>query len=278
MSVPPPNYTQVPNVLLEAFARMPEAAVRVALVVARKTFGFHKNRDLLSLSQLVDATKLSRQGVINGIEYLETNGWVVRTPTGQSFVYQLLVNEVDQSGDSSSQLRRPELVNEVDRKVEKLVNFVDTQKKGEKKERKEEAASAAAPSGIAPQTQITRGKSGDPFCIPGGDPNGRLLNRLTTASGEIEVVQTFLELLPLKLSEPTAKTNLSAAREILTGGGTTADIRRAFKESKGKGGSDRGFTVTDLHSLKNRVIALAAERRAATEAALAAPVYTPVFN
>lgn len=136
MSVPIPNYTQIPNSLLEQLAKMPESAVRVALAVARKTFGYHKTRDLLSLSQIMELTKLSRQGVLNGIEYLEANNWVIRTPAGQSFVYQLLVNEVDQSTNLTSQPSRPEVVNEVDRKAEKLVNEVDTQKK-EEKERKE---------------------------------------------------------------------------------------------------------------------------------------------
>lgn len=117
----------------------------------------------------------------------------------------------------------------------------------------------------------------DGFSLPGSKPNDRLLNRLCKSSTEIVVVQTFLELLPLKLSEPTAKTNLSAAREILAGGGTADDVRRAFKESRPRG-NDRGFTVTDLHSLKNRVLAMAAERRAKAETAETTPAYTAVFN
>lgn len=114
---------------------------------------------------------------------------------------------------------------------------------------------------ITPSQSTTYGNSHDLFCLPAKNPTQRLLHRLSQSGAEIEMVAAFLELLPLKLNTQTAKANLSAAREILYGDGTIADMKRAWLDSRGKG-TQRGFTVTDLHSLKNRALALAAERKA----------------
>lgn len=121
MSYPAPNFTQIPNLLLEDHIKaMTEAEMRVALAIARKTFGWHKRQDKLSLSQLMDLTGMSRQGVINGIEAGIARGIIRREQCGQSFLYELVildkpVNEVDQCKDAkTSQRSRPALVNEVD--------------------------------------------------------------------------------------------------------------------------------------------------------------------
>jgi len=119
-----PTYTMLPNVLIESMGEMTESEFRIVVAVARKTFGWQKERDLISLSQLIELTGMSKQGVCNGIEKAIENGWLARVSQGQSFVYELLVNEVDQV-----------LVNEVDRLSKKLVNEVDTQKKEELKEK-----------------------------------------------------------------------------------------------------------------------------------------------
>lgn len=120
-----PNYTQFPNALIMLMPEMGEAELKVTLAIARKTFGWHKDEDKLSLSQLMELTGLSRQGVLNGILAGTERGTIARREDGDSFKYRLLVNEVDQT----SQPSRPEVVNEV-----------DTQKKD--KEKKETAAVA----------------------------------------------------------------------------------------------------------------------------------------
>ena len=115
MSYTQPNYTQIPNALLdEHMADMKEAELKVTMAIARKTFGWHKQTDRLSITQLMDLTGLSRQGVLNGIEAGLNRGTIYREAVGQSFAYSLVVNEVDQSTDSTSQRSRPEPVNEVD--------------------------------------------------------------------------------------------------------------------------------------------------------------------
>src|SRR3990167_2290484 len=92
-----PNYTMLPNVLIESMGEMTESEFSVVVAVARKTFGWQKERDLISLSQLIALTGMSKQGVCNGIEKAIENGWLARVSQGQSFIYELLVNEVDQS-------------------------------------------------------------------------------------------------------------------------------------------------------------------------------------
>lgn len=144
MSYPIPNYTQIPNALLDDhMPSMKEAELKVTLAVARATIGWQKESDTLSLSQLQERTGMSRQGVLNGIEKGVERGTIERKKAGSSHCYSLhiasqrsrLVNEVDQL---ASQRSRPEVVNEVDRQ---LVNEVDTQKK-ELKEKKERVTHA----------------------------------------------------------------------------------------------------------------------------------------
>lgn len=127
---------------------MGDAELRVVMAIARQTFGWHKKRDKISLTQLERLTGMSRQGVVNGLEFGIKRGLIERTPDPDDrrggIWYRLLVNDVDQSTaltslnnglvreddqstslTSSSQRGRPELVNDV-----------DTQKK-ESKEKKE---------------------------------------------------------------------------------------------------------------------------------------------
>lgn len=136
-------YTKIPNALLELLPLLPDAECRIMLVIIRKTAGWQKACDVISLSQFEAATGMSHQGVINGVEAAMKRGILTREPSGKNngFCYQIatdqVVNEVDhlkQSTKLSSQRSRPQVVNEVDHQV---VNEVDTQKKSikEKKER-----------------------------------------------------------------------------------------------------------------------------------------------
>ena len=139
MGVDKPNYTQIPNLLLDdLFPLMAEAELRVTLTVARETFGYHRERAKLSLTELQELTRLSRQGVINGVESGLDRGTLCREKDDKGrYLYGIvvngltsqpsgLVNEVDQQG---SQRSRPVVVNEVDQTSQPsrpiLVNEVD---------------------------------------------------------------------------------------------------------------------------------------------------------
>jgi phage replication O-like protein O len=162
MSIPEPNYTQIPNVLLDMAHEMGHAEFKVCLAIARQTFGWHKKRDKLSLSRLEALTGLSRQGVLNGLKAAIERGivaseideqdsrggvwyWLVIIE-GETSQRSRPVNEVDQSSTltRTSQVSRPKLVNEV-----------DTQKKGNKFKKR-------STTPLPPQTQpeTVQAKSG----------------------------------------------------------------------------------------------------------------------
>jgi|GEM_PF-835177 len=140
--IPAPNYTQIPNVILDLMSDMEETEFRVVIAIARQTFGWHKKRDKISLTQLEKLTGLSRQGVVNGIAAGERRGLIEKTKDESDnrggIWYRLLV---DQSNELTSQLNG--LVKDVNQSTEltrtsqlnglELVNSVDTQKKGKEK-------------------------------------------------------------------------------------------------------------------------------------------------
>jgi phage replication O-like protein O len=117
-----PNTTQVPNVLLDVVMReVSNPSLRVLLAIVRKTYGFQKQSDHISLTQLQEITGLSRQGVVNGARALgsliairhgkrEGNEYALNlnVATGE------LVNGVDQSTRLTSQRGAKTLVNGVD--------------------------------------------------------------------------------------------------------------------------------------------------------------------
>ncbi len=129
MGVDRPNYTQIPNLLLDdLLPYMGEAEMRVTLALTRLTFGYHRDKVEVSLSKLQEATRLSRQGVINGISAGIERGTIARTDGKRSgFIYELVINE---EHSPTSQRSRPALVNEVDQPTSQpngleLVNEVD---------------------------------------------------------------------------------------------------------------------------------------------------------
>lgn len=96
MSYIPPNYTMVPNALLDKdMATMGNAELRVVLAVARKTLGWHKKKDRISLSQLQTMTGLGRQAVLRGLEDALKHGHIYRVKCGNSYEYWLAVSDED---------------------------------------------------------------------------------------------------------------------------------------------------------------------------------------
>ncbi len=78
-----PNYTPVPDDIFDVIApRLSEAELRVLLYIVRRTFGFKKQADRISLNQMIEGittgdgrrldegTGMSRQGVMRGIKGL----------------------------------------------------------------------------------------------------------------------------------------------------------------------------------------------------------------
>ena len=100
-----PNYTQTPNELFDVLmADMGEAELRVVLVAIRKTLGWHKQRDAISLSQFEKMSGLSHQGAIDGIAAATKRGLLREVGTGKRGVkiYELVIS-VDESTTLTSQ-------------------------------------------------------------------------------------------------------------------------------------------------------------------------------
>lgn len=67
-----PNYTQIPNILFDYW--MPKLSAhdfKVLLAIARKTCGWHKNADRISLSQLMNICHMSKAGIVHSLKRLE---------------------------------------------------------------------------------------------------------------------------------------------------------------------------------------------------------------
>src|SRR4051812_15426338 len=79
-----PTFTPVPDSLFDEIApNLTEAELRVVLYIMRRTFGFKKQSDAISINQLIGGiqtrdgrvidrgTGMSRQGVMRGVKGLE---------------------------------------------------------------------------------------------------------------------------------------------------------------------------------------------------------------
>lgn len=85
-----PNSFQVPNALVDALLyQMSDAALRVYIIIIRKTRGWHKESDRISLSQFQAIGGRSRHTVIAGLSELESLGLVTKTDTEKGSVWAL---------------------------------------------------------------------------------------------------------------------------------------------------------------------------------------------
>lgn len=67
------NYTRIANAILDSLVSAPisTSELRIVLAVIRKTYGYQKKEDSLSLSQLCEMTKISKRNVIYLLQNLE---------------------------------------------------------------------------------------------------------------------------------------------------------------------------------------------------------------
>jgi len=81
---PQKNYMEVPNIVFDVL--IPKitnlSALKCYLLMIRKTWGWGKVGDWISLSQLVGLTGLSEPSVISGMKWLEQNGYIWSTKFG----------------------------------------------------------------------------------------------------------------------------------------------------------------------------------------------------
>jgi phage replication O-like protein O len=107
MRIPPPNYTQTPNALFDYWLPLlKEVEVKVLFVIARKTFGWHKQKDVISLSQLSKLTGCTETNVSKAVKSLIQKRIVRKQVTGkigtQETTYELIVGDVSEEDLNNS--------------------------------------------------------------------------------------------------------------------------------------------------------------------------------
>lgn len=125
-----PNSTAYPNFLFDIMHTLKEGELRILNVIVRQTYGWHKDRDPISLSQMMALTGLSKQGVLDGREGLKNKnviGFEIVNSITEYFVIEpeelaknLAVQEVD-----NVKIEQPASQNRTNLDV----HTVDTQKK-----------------------------------------------------------------------------------------------------------------------------------------------------
>jgi len=145
-----PNSTQIPNVILDKIIPgIPDAEAKCLLYICRRTYGFHKDRDRISLTQFTHGitsrtdnekldfgTGLSRPSVVEALRNLVGSGLVTVTKekAGNTFELncELLVDKYVEKGvvKKINQLRK--LTRSSKESLPKQVKLLNPQKKGKK--------------------------------------------------------------------------------------------------------------------------------------------------
>lgn len=139
-----PNSSQIPNVILDfVLPRISEAEARCLLYICRRTFGFHKEEDNISLSQFENGIKtsqnrrldfgtgLSRPAVNTALQNLISVGVIFVEQRSRGNRYKLNLDmDVDKVVNEINQLRR--LTRSGKASLPKVVKQVNTQKIGKK--------------------------------------------------------------------------------------------------------------------------------------------------
>lgn len=117
MAFSAPNHTQTPNELFDHWLpKLREAELKVILVFIRKTLGWHKKRDRISLSQLEKLTGLKRSNITKAIMSLQAKGLIKKQVTGKNGIqrtfYELILHEIKKINTSPG--KRPPPVPEKD--------------------------------------------------------------------------------------------------------------------------------------------------------------------
>ena len=83
------NYTRIHNEILETLAKTRLSPLEFALlmVIFRKTYGYQKKNDVISISQFCEITGASRTGVIEALNNLVRLKIIYREPIGQMYYY-----------------------------------------------------------------------------------------------------------------------------------------------------------------------------------------------
>lgn len=83
MAIAAPNYTQIPNIFIDDWLdKLSGLQVKILLIICRKTIGWHKLTDKISLSQLMKLTKAARDKICDAVKSLVDFGLIIKEVTG----------------------------------------------------------------------------------------------------------------------------------------------------------------------------------------------------
>jgi phage replication O-like protein O len=96
-----PNTTQTPNDILDnSMKQLSGSEFKVIMAILRKTLGWHKWADYISISQIMEATGLSNRQSINCVNSLEKKGFI-RTKKSKRTTTLITINFTEASEESS---------------------------------------------------------------------------------------------------------------------------------------------------------------------------------
>ena len=112
MRIIAPNHTQTPNDLFDNWLPLlGEVELKVLLVIMRKTFGYHKTRDRISLSQMKKLTGAHQSNIVKATESLQSKGLIIKEIVGvlgrEETYYELVVYEEDSNNYDQSRRETP---------------------------------------------------------------------------------------------------------------------------------------------------------------------------
>lgn len=97
-----PNHTQVPNDFIDKDMRkLNGSETKVFLVICRKTIGWHKESDYISISQIMEKAGISNRVVIKSAKSLHKMGFITRQSTKHTTMYTI---NFDSQDDEKSQI------------------------------------------------------------------------------------------------------------------------------------------------------------------------------
>lgn len=105
-----PSHTQSPNVFYDEWIKEINslAELKVVEVVIRGTFGWHADRIKMSLTDIMDATGLSKSSTQEGVKRAIKDGYIARVGYKDSFAYEIPI-AVPESGTPLPEVGIPEL-------------------------------------------------------------------------------------------------------------------------------------------------------------------------
>lgn len=112
MSIPFPNYTQVPNIIMDQYLTiLTGLELKILLIICRKTLGWHKLSDRISLSQLEKLTESSRSQIIESIKTLLEKNLIKKDIVGDKGSQQVWYELNFQEFSTSTETKLPQSEN-----------------------------------------------------------------------------------------------------------------------------------------------------------------------